>query len=184
MSSVATALYEKKDAVVVLTEDNFDKHVKNSDGVWIIEFYAPWCGHCKSLAPEYKKAAKALSGIVGVGAVDCDVHKTLCGQFGVRGFPTIKVFGNDKSKPQDYQGARDAAGIAQEAAKTAQKIVTERLGGKWQGSSSGGSGGGSSGGSGGGSDAVVELTESNFKKLVLDSDEPWLIEFSSMVWTL
>jgi len=177
MSSVATALYEKKDAVVVLTEDNFDKHVKNSDGVWIIEFYAPWCGHCKSLAPEYKKAAKALSGIVGVGAVDCDVHKTLCGQFGVRGFPTIKVFGNDKSKPQDYQGARDAAGIAQEAAKTAQKIVAERLGGKWQGSSSGGSGGGSNGGSGGGSDAVVELTESNFKKLVLDSDEPWLIEF-------
>ena len=91
LSSVGSALYTKKDAVVELTPDNFDHRVKDGKGVWIVEFYAPWCGHCKSLAPEYKKAGKALEGIVGVGAVDCDVHKSLCGQFGVRGFPTIKV---------------------------------------------------------------------------------------------
>ena len=91
LSSVGSALYTRKDAVVELTPDNFDQRVKDSDGVWIVEFYAPWCGHCKNLAPEYKKAAKALSGIVGVGAVDCDVHKSICGQYGVRGFPTIKV---------------------------------------------------------------------------------------------
>ena len=91
MSSLTSALYTKKDSVVELTPDNFDHRVKDSDGVWIVEFYAPWCGHCKNLAPEYKKAAKALSGIVGVGAVDCDVHKSLCGQYGVRGFPTLKV---------------------------------------------------------------------------------------------
>ena len=42
------------------------------------------CGHCKSLAPEYQKAAKALKGIIGVGAVDCDQHKSLCGQYGVQ----------------------------------------------------------------------------------------------------
>jgi len=174
VSSVGTALYSKSDKVVELSPDNFDHRVKDSDGVWIVEFYAPWCGHCKNLAPEYKKAAKALSGIVGVGAVDCDVHKSLCGQYGVRGFPTIKVFSSDKSKPQDYQGARNAQGIAQEAAKTAQKMVTERLGGKY---SSGGSSGGGSGGSGGSSGDVVELTESNFKKLVLESDDMWLVEF-------
>ena len=91
---------------------------------------------------------------------------------------SFQVFGGNKNSPQDYQGARSAEGIAQEAAKQAQKVVTERLGGKYSGgSSSGGSGGSGSGGSGSGSGEVVELTESNFKKLVIDSDDMWLVEF-------
>ena len=138
----ANALYSKNSGVVDLNANNFDNRVKDSNGIWIVEFYAPWCGHCKNLAPEYQKAAKALAGVVGVGAVNCDEEKQLCGQYGVQGFPTIKVFGDDKRKPKDYQGQRTAEGIAQEAARTAQKLVTDRLGGK----SSGGSGGGSSGG--------------------------------------
>merc|ERR1719394_784996 len=75
-----------------------------SKGAWVVEFYAPWCGHCKSFAPEYQKAAKALKGIIGVGAVDCDQHKSLCGQYGVQGFPTVKVFGANKKKPADFNG--------------------------------------------------------------------------------
>lgn len=62
------------------------------------------CGHCKALAPEYKKAATALKGIVRLGAVDADEHKGLGGQYGVRGFPTIKVFGSNKGSPTDYKG--------------------------------------------------------------------------------
>ena len=84
------AKIETEDDVLVLTESNFDQAIKENEFI-LVEFYAPWCGHCKNLAPEYKKAGKALEGIVGVGAVDCDVHKSLCGQYGVRGFPTIKV---------------------------------------------------------------------------------------------
>jgi len=53
-----------------LNQSNFDSKVKNSKSLWFVEFYAPWCGHCKSLAPEYEKLAKALEGIVNVGAVD------------------------------------------------------------------------------------------------------------------
>jgi len=113
----ANALYSKSSGVVDLNANNFDNRVKDSEGVWIVEFYAPWCGHCKQLAPEYQKAAKALKGIIGVGGVNCDEHKQLCGQFGVQGFPTIKIFGSNKAKPEDYQGQRTAAGIVQAAQK-------------------------------------------------------------------
>ncbi len=62
------------------------------------------CGHCQSLAPEYKKAASALKGIVRLGAVNADDHKSLGGKYGVQGFPTLKVFGLNKNSPSDYKG--------------------------------------------------------------------------------
>jgi len=173
------ALYSKQDAVVDLTPANFDSQVINGDGVWIVEFYAPWCGHCKNLVPEYKKAAKALKGVVKVGAVNADEHRSLGGQYGVQGFPTIKIFGANKKKPEDYNGARSAQGFVDAGLAAAKKLVNAQMSGK---SSGGGSGGGSSGGNnanagpGEGKD-VVELTDANFKKKVLDSDMGWLVEF-------
>jgi len=62
------------------------------------------CGHCQSLTADWKKAATALKGVVKVGAVNADEHQSLGGQYGVRGFPTIKIFGLDKKNPTDYQG--------------------------------------------------------------------------------
>jgi len=134
-----------------------------------VEFYAPWCGHCKSLAPHYKKAATALKGVVKVGAVDCDEHKDLAGKFGVQGFPTIKIFtGKDSTA---YNGERTAKAIAEAGLAQAKKKVKEQL----EGGSSGSSG--SSGGSKSSKDDVIELTDSNFDKLVLQSDDVWLVEF-------
>jgi protein disulfide-isomerase A6 len=51
-----------KDERIVLDTVNFNALVINSKDIWIVEFYAPWCGHCKSLEPEYIEAAKKLKG--------------------------------------------------------------------------------------------------------------------------
>lgn len=64
------SLYSSSSPVVKLTKDNFKKLVLDSDQLWFVEFFAPWCGHCKSLAPIWEKAAKGLKGVVNVGAVD------------------------------------------------------------------------------------------------------------------
>jgi protein disulfide-isomerase A6 len=104
--------------VVTLTEDNFDELVLDSKKVWLIEFYAPWCGHCKSLAPEWAQAAKELAGEeIALGAVDATVAQSLGQRFGVKGYPTIKYFpGGDKagdSSAQDYRGERKASAIVE-----------------------------------------------------------------------
>jgi protein disulfide-isomerase A6 len=70
-----SCLYSSNSDVKVLTQNNFNKEVVNSADIWIVEFYAPWCGHCQKLTPEWEKAAKALKGIVKVGAVDADAEK-------------------------------------------------------------------------------------------------------------
>lgn len=75
-------------------------------------------GHCKNLAPEWEQAATQLKGSVKLGAVDATVHSNLAQKYGVKGYPTIKVFGaGKKSKAKDYNGPREAAGIVDYASR-------------------------------------------------------------------
>lgn len=122
------------------------------------------------LVPEYTKMASALKGVVKVGALNADEHRSIGGQYGVKGFPTIKIFGANKKSPIDYNNQRTAQAMADAALAEAKKKVSDILGGRGGGSSSGGGSGGSGG------SAVVELTDSNFDKLVLQSDDVWLVE--------
>ncbi|KAL0301756.1 UNVERIFIED_CONTAM: protein disulfide isomerase-like 2-3 [Sesamum radiatum] len=160
------ALYGPSSPVLQLNPNNFKSKVLNSNGVVLVEFFAPWCGHCQALTPAWEKAANVLKGVATVAALDADAHKSLAQEYGIRGFPTIKVFAPGKP-PVDYQGARDVKPIVEFALQQVKALLKERLDGKSAGGSSKKSEPSTS----------VELNSRNFDELVLKSKELWIVEF-------
>ena len=100
---LVSSMYDSNSAVVQLTAKDFNK-VKT--GIWLVELYAPWCGHCQRLTPEYEKAAKGLKGIANIAAIDASNEKI---DVQIQGYPTIKLYVDGKAT--DYSGERTASGI-------------------------------------------------------------------------
>jgi len=96
--------------VIPLTQANFNDAIKEHPLI-LVEFYAPWCGHCKQMEPEYKKAARHLNGRVAFANVDATAEVTLAEQFKVEGYPTLYFF--NRGQPEEYSGGRSNASIVQ-----------------------------------------------------------------------
>jgi protein disulfide-isomerase-like protein len=113
-------------AVVDLTDASFDSIVLDGTKDVLVEFYAPWCGHCKRLAPDYEKVGQAFAAEsnVVIAKIDSDSNKNSGGKYGVTGFPTIKWFGKDNKTPEDFNGARDVQSFVD---FVNQKTGTKRL---------------------------------------------------------
>ncbi|XWS23720.1 hypothetical protein CRYUN_Cryun28dG0039400 [Craigia yunnanensis] len=108
---------ESKEFVLTMDQSNFADTVSKHDFV-VVEFYAPWCGHCKNLAPEYEKAASILSKHdppIILAKVDAneEANKELANQYEVGGYPTLKIFRNGGKNVQEYKGPREADGIVE-----------------------------------------------------------------------
>ncbi|KAJ2456591.1 hypothetical protein GGF42_003179 [Coemansia sp. RSA 2424] len=110
VAAIASAALAASSGVVSLTPKNFKTVVDGSKDV-LVKFYAPWCGHCKTMAADYVTLANGYSHADGVviAEVNADDHRDLGTKFGVEGFPTLKFFpkGGDVKTPEDYSGGRD-----------------------------------------------------------------------------
>lgn len=144
------------DAVVDLTPDNFDKVIDGSKGAFV-EFFAPWCGHCKKLAPDWEILAGSFSGSkdVVIAKVDADAHRELGSRFDVHGYPTLKWFPKGSTTPEEYEGGRDLESLTSFVQqKSGAKGSTKKV-----------------------ATNVVVLDGNNFDKIVLDSSKDVLVEF-------
>jgi len=107
-----------------LKTDNFKSFIEENDLV-LAEFFAPWCGHCKALAPEYETAATTLKEKdIALVKVDCTEEQDLCQEYGVEGYPTLKVFrGPENVSP--YGGQRKADSLISYMTKQALPAVSD-----------------------------------------------------------
>lgn len=164
-STTVSALYGPSSPVLQLNPSNFKSKVLGSDGVVIVEFFAPWCGHCQALTPTYEKVASVLKGVATVAALDADAHKSLAQEYGIKGFPSLKVFAPGK-QPVDYEGPREAKAMSNFVYKQIKALLNDRLDGKVGGSSQKSE-----------PSVSVELNSKNFDELVIKSKELWIVEF-------
>lgn len=109
--------------VLQLTEDNIDE--KTSEKTVFLKFFAPWCGHCKEIAPAWEQLAKDWEGheIGLVAEIDCTdpASQSVCEEYEVQGFPTL-MYG-DPHGPEIYEGGRDYESLSEFAKENISKPV-------------------------------------------------------------
>eukprot|EP00177_Eucheuma_denticulatum_P001440 GFKZ01002596.1.p1 GENE.GFKZ01002596.1~~GFKZ01002596.1.p1 ORF type:complete len:362 (+),score=56.97 GFKZ01002596.1:536-1621(+) len=153
--SYTTALYYKD-----VTASDFDSLIDSSKASIMLEFYAPWCGHCKNLAPDYEKLGNTFErqSDVIIAQVDADKHKSLAKRFDIKGFPTLKWVqkGSDVNSAIDVESPRTAEGLLDYVNSKTGLSKTLKSGPPSN---------------------VTPLTDSNFDTIALDKDKHVFVGF-------
>uniref|UniRef100_A0A3Q3VXR0 DnaJ homolog subfamily C member 10 n=1 Tax=Mola mola TaxID=94237 RepID=A0A3Q3VXR0_MOLML len=138
--------------VVVLDPSSFTERVKGRpDGqLWMVDFYAPWCGPCQALMPEWRRMARLLSGQILVGSVDCQHFQSFCQSQNVKAYPEIRLYPDNKRQPHHYMSYngwhRDAHSLRAWALSSLPR-------------------------------ALVDLTPESFRSQVLSGQDHWVLDF-------
>jgi len=140
-----------KPAVVQLTPETFQSLVaeRTKGETWLVDYYAPWCGPCNELSPDWNKLAKLMEGEAGVGSVDCQKYRSFCQEQGVNSYPTIRLYPHHSQGSRNYvshRGWRDVDSLYSWAFKHLPSLVTQ-------------------------------LNYQAFLDNVLDSEDAWIIDF-------
>ena len=124
-------MYEGEGTMIEVTDNLYTETIKpDRSNLWVVEFFAPWCGHCKNIKPEYSRLAKELQTVEGVKVAACDatVHTTVANVAKVQSYPTFAFFKN--GRVIEYKPAAGATterekvlGIANTAFKKAKKFL-------------------------------------------------------------
>ncbi|KAG0074534.1 hypothetical protein BGZ90_010684 [Linnemannia elongata] len=155
--TLAASVVLADEHVHALTSETFDSTLGSKPA--LVEFYAPWCGHCKNLEPIYAQLGEAFStkkDKLLIAKADADSERTLASRFGIRGYPTIKWFpqGID-AVAEEYNGGRDLESLTEFVTKkTGLKGMVKKV-----------------------VSAVEVVTDRDFEEKVLKSGKNVLVEF-------
>lgn len=95
---------------LTLTSENFQQHVKRNDIPVVVDFWAPWCGPCKMMAPAFEQASSELTPAVRLAKLNTEDEQSIAGSFNIRSIPTLVIFKNGREVARQA-GAMSAADI-------------------------------------------------------------------------